>query len=203
MSLNALNKITYGVFVLSTVKDGYDNGCIINTVLQVTDNPSRIVVAVNKSNYTHDMMMETRSFNVSVLSEKADFDLFKHFGFQSGRDVNKFDGFTDFKRSNNSISYITKGTNSYISGKVTDTIDMGTHTLFVADVTDMEILNEEVSASYEFYHKNIKPQPSVNETKEKQKWVCTICGYEYEGEELPEDFICPWCKHPASDFEKV
>ena len=129
--------------------------------------------------------------------------MFKHFGFQSGRDVNKFDGFSDFKRSNNGISYITKGTNSYISGKVTDTIDMGTHTLFVADVTDMEILNDDVSASYEFYHKNIKPQPSVSETMEKGKWVCKICGYEYEGEDLPEDFICPWCKHPASDFEKV
>ena len=203
MSIDAMNKVTYGVFVLTAMKEGFDNGCIINTVLQVTDNPNRVVVAVNKSNYTHDMIMETKSFNVSVLSEKADFDMFKHFGFQSGRDVNKFKEFDNFKRSKNGVSYITKGTNSFISGQVTDTIDMGTHTMFVADVTDMEVLNEDSSASYEYYHKNIKPQPSVNKTKEKEKWVCTICGYEYEGEELPEDFICPWCKHPASDFEKV
>ncbi len=205
MSLNALNKVTYGVFVLTAKKEDYDNGCIINTVLQVTDSPSRIVVAVNKQNYTHDMIMETKNFNISILSEKAEFEVFKHFGFKSGREVNKFEGYSDYKRSNNGIAYITKGTNAYISGKVTDTIDMDTHTLFVADVEDMSILNEDVSASYDYYHRNIKPQPqaTTSEINEKQKWVCTVCGYEYEGEELPEDFICPWCKHPASDFEKV
>ena len=202
---NAMYKVTYGVFVLTATKDGYDNGCIINTVLQVTDNPEQMVVAVNKVNYTHNMIMNTGSFNISILSEKADYDMFKHFGFQSGRDVNKFEGFTDYKRSTNGISYITKGTNAYISGKVKNTIDMGTHTLFVSDVIDKEVLNEDSSASYEYYHKNIKPQTKVetSEDSEKKKWVCKICGYEYEGEDLPQDFICPWCKHPASDFEKV
>lgn len=203
--LNAMNKVTYGVFVLTATKEGYDNGCIINTVLQVTDNPEQIIVAVNKINYTHDMIKDTGNFNISILSQKSDFDMFKHFGFQSGREVNKFEGFSDFKRSSNGVSYITKGTNAYISGKVKETIDMGTHTLFIADVTDKEVLNEDSSASYEYYHNNIKPQVKVeaNEASGKQKWVCTVCGYEYEGEELPEDFICPWCKHPASDFEKV
>ncbi|MBE5926197.1 MAG: flavin reductase [Lachnospiraceae bacterium] len=200
--INAMNKVTYGVFVLTAKKNDYDNGCIINTVLQVTDNPEQIIVAVNKINYTHDIIMDTGSFNISVLSEKSEFDMFKHFGFQSGRDVNKFEGFTEFKRSSNGVSYITKGTNAYISGKVKQTIDMGTHTLFVADVTEKEVLNEDSSASYEYYHKNIKPQANV-EANDKKKWVCTVCGYEYEGEDLPEDFICPWCKHPASDFEKL
>lgn len=203
MALDALSKISYGVFVLSAIKDGYDNGCIINTVLQVTDEPKKIVVAVNKQNYTHDLIMETKKFNISVLSEKADFELFKHFGFQSGRDVNKFEGFSHYKRSANGVSYITRGTNSYISGEVIETVDMGTHTMFIADVIEMNILNEDASASYDFYHRNIKPQPKNNEVEQTEKWVCTVCGYEYEGEELPADFICPWCKHPASDFEKV
>lgn len=200
MALDALNKISYGVFVLSTMRDGYDNGCIINTVLQVTENPNRIIVTVNKQNYTCEMIEESKVLNVSVLSEKADFEIFKHFGFVSGREVNKFENYSDYERSSNGVTYITKGTNSYISGKVIETMDMGTHIIFVAEVTEMKVLNEDASATYDFYHKNIKPKPQEND--EKKKWVCTICGYEYEGEDLPEDFICPWCKHPASDFEK-
>ena len=205
MDNNAIYKLSYGLFVLTAKTGDRQNGCITNTAIQVTDDPKRIAFAVNKTNYTHEMLVKTREFNISILSEKADFDLFKHFGFQSGRDVDKFDGFTDCALSKNGIAYITRGTNAYISGKVISETDLGTHTLFICDVTDMEVLDEAPSATYEYYRNNIKEQP--NPTKEKQEgkpaWRCKICGYIYEGEELPEDFICPWCKHPASDFEKI
>ena len=166
---------------------------------------SRITLAVNKSNYTHDMIMDTKKFTVSVISQKADFELFKHFGFQSGRDVDKFASFTDCKRADNGTMIITKGTNAYLCGEVIQTVDLGTHTLFIADVTDMDVLADVPSATYEYYQSEIKPKPeAVGKTKDGQTvWRCKICGYEYVGEELPDDFICPICKHPASDFEKV
>ncbi len=197
-------KLSYGLFVV-TANNGRDNGCITNTVVQVTSEPNRISVAVNKANLTHDMMLETGVFTASVLSEAASFDLFKRFGFQSGRDVDKFADFTDCKKAANGTMIITAGTNAYISGKVIQTIDLGSHTLFIADVTDMEVLSETPSATYTYYQENIKPKPeAVGKTPEGQTvWRCKICGYEYVGEELPEDFICPICKHPASDFEKV
>ena len=196
----AMFQLSYGLFVLSA-KDGQkDNGCIVNTVQQVTTSPNRILVAVNKGNYTHDMIMKTGEFNASILSEDADFEIFKHFGFQSGRDVNKMEGLEDFERAENGIIYLTKGANAYISAKVVQTTDLGSHTLFLADVTDGDVLNDVPSVTYAYYHKNIKPQPQ--ETK-KTGWRCKICGYIYEGEELPADFICPICKHGAEDFEKI
>lgn len=196
----AMFQLSYGLFVLSA-KDGQkDNGCIVNTVQQVTTSPNRILVAVNKGNYTHDMIMKTGEFNASILSEDADFDIFKHFGFQSGRDVNKMEGLENFDRAENGIIYLTKGANAYISAKVVQTTDLGSHTLFLADVTDGDVLNNVPSVTYAYYHKNIKPQPQ--ETK-KTGWRCKICGYIYEGEELPADFICPICKHGAEDFEKI
>lgn len=196
----AMFQLSYGLFVLSA-KDGQkDNGCIVNTVQQVTTSPNRILVAVNKGNYTHDMIMKTGEFNASILSEDADFEIFKHFGFQSGRDVNKMEGLEDFDRAENGIIYLTKGANAYISAKVVQTTDLGSHTLFLADVTDGDVLNNVPSVTYAYYHKNIKPQPQ--ETK-KTGWRCKICGYIYEGEELPADFICPICKHGAEDFEKI
>lgn len=205
MTGNAMNNLSYGLFVLTAGKEDFDNGCIINTVQQVTVEPNCITIAVNKGNLTHDMIMETNKFNVSVISEKADFELFKHFGFQSGRDVNKFDGFSDCAVSGNGLKYITKGVNAYLSAWVKETVDLGTHTLFIAQVTYSEVLNEDPSATYGYYHTNIKPKPVDTGKKENGQtvWRCTICGYEYVGEELPEDFICPLCKHPASDFEKV
>ena len=205
MTGNAMNNLSYGLFVLTAGKEDFDNGCIINTVQQVTVEPNCITIAVNKGNLTHDMIKETNKFNVSVISEKADFELFKHFGFQSGRDVNKFDGFSDCAVSGNGLKYITKGVNAYLSAWVKETVDLGTHTLFIAQVTYSEVLNEDPSATYGYYHTNIKPKPVDTGKKENGQtvWRCTICGYEYVGEELPEDFICPLCKHPASDFEKV
>ncbi len=204
MDNKTIYKLSYGLFVL-TAKDEKDNGCITNTAIQVTSEPNRISLAVNKSNYTHDMIIKTGIFTVSIISEAADFELFKHFGFQSGRDVDKFEGFTDCKRVENGTLAITKGVNGYISGKVINTVDLGTHTLFIADVTDMEVLSDTPSATYTYYQSNIKPKPQAASADEKGKtvWRCKICGYEYEGEELPADFVCPVCKHPASDFEKV
>ena len=205
MDMKAMYKLSYGLFVLTAKRGDKDNGCITNTAIQVTSEPNRISIAVNKANYTHDMVLETGKFNVSIISEKADFDLFKHFGFQSGRDVDKFADFADCARAANGIFYITKGTNAVISAEVEQCIDLGSHTLFIAKVTDLMVLDSASSATYEYYQNNIKPKPqAVGTTPTGQTiWRCRICGYEYVGEELPEDFICPLCKHPASDFEKV
>ena len=205
MDKKAMFKLSYGLFVITANRDGKDNGCITNTAVQVTSEPNRISVAINKGNYTHDMIKETGLFTVSVISEDASFDIFKHFGFQSGRDVDKFADYADCKRADNGTMIITKGTNAYISGKVCQSVDLGSHTLFIADVTDLDILSEVPSATYTYYQDNIKPKPkAVGKTEDGQTiWRCRICGYEYVGEELPDDFICPICKHPASDFEKV
>ena len=205
MNKKAMYNLTYGLFVLTANLNGKDNGCIINTAGQVTSEPNRISIAVNKANYTHDMIQETGIFNVSIISQAASFNLFKHFGFQSGRDTDKFEDLEGWGRAENGVGYIALGTNAYISAKVVSSQDLGTHTLFIAEVTDMEVLNSAPSATYSYYQKHIKPQPQDTGTAPNGKtvWRCTVCGYEYEGEELPADFICPLCKHPASDFEKV
>ena len=205
MNEKAMHKLSYGLFVL-TAKDGdKDNGCIVNTAIQAASAPNQLSVCVNKANFTHDMIKKTGKFVVSIISQGATFDLFKQFGFQSGRDVNKFDGFTDYARCENGICYITKGTNAYISVTVNGTQDLGSHTMFVGTIDDMEVLSDQRSATYEYYFENIKPKPqAVGTANDGQTiWRCSICGYEYVGEELPDDFVCPLCKHPASDFEKV
>lgn len=205
MNEQALFKLTYGLFVLTVKNKEKDNGCIINTVMQVTDRPNRIAIAVNKRNYTHECLIQTKKCNVSILSEEADFRLFQRFGFVSGRDKDKFADYTCMKRSSNGLYYITEGSNAYISATVRDMVDLDTHTLFIADVEDMEVLNDKPAVTYAYYHAHIKPKPQEkpkSETKETV-WRCRICGYEYIGETLPEDYICPVCKHPASDFEKV
>lgn len=199
---NAMFKFSYGLFVLSA-KDEKDNGCIINTAAQLTSNPQKINLAVNKANYTHDMMLKTGVFNLSVLSENADFDVFKRFGFASGRDTDKFAGYTNFARSANGLTYITEGTNSFMSGKIIDAYDQGTHTLFVADVTEAVILNNDPSVTYTYYFDHIKPKPQPTTGEKKKGWVCKICGYVHEDENLPDDFICPLCKHGAADFERL
>ena len=205
MDKKAMYKLSYGLFVLTAREGDKDNGCIINTAIQAASAPNQLSICVNKENYTHDMIMRTGEFTVSVISQAADFELFKHFGFQSGKNVNKFDSFDSCVRGVNGIFYITKGTNAYISVKVDKTEDLGSHTMFVGEITDMEVLSDSPSATYEYYHSNIKPKPEkAGKTDDGQTiWRCTICGYEYVGEELPEDFICPLCKHPASDFEKI
>lgn len=205
MNAKAMYKLTYGLFVLTAKQGNKDNGCIINTAIQAASEPNQISIAINKANFTHDMVKETGEFTVSVISEKATFDLFKRFGFQSGRDVAKFDGFSGMERAGNGIYYVTEGTNAYISVKVEKTQDLGSHTLFIGTITDMEVLADDNSATYGYYQEHIKPKPeAVGKTADGQiVWRCRICGYEYVGEELPEDFICPICKHPAADFEKI
>ena len=205
MDTKTMYKIGYGLYVIAANQDGRDNGCITNTVVQVTGQPNRVSVTLNKQNLTHDMIAATGEFTVSIISMDAGFDLFKRFGYQSGRDADKFEGFASCRKAANGSMIVTEGTNGYICGKVFQSIDLGTHTLFLADVTDMEVLNDKASVTYAYYQDNIKPKPvAVGSTDDGQTiWRCTICGYEYVGEELPEDFICPICKHPASDFEKV
>ena len=205
MDKKAMYKLTYGLFVLTANENGKDNGCIINTAIQAAGDPNQVSISVSKQNYTHDMIVRTGKFTVSSITEKADFSLFKRFGFQSGKDTDKFQGFDGWMRGINGVTYITESTNAYISVEVEKSVDLGSHTLFIGKVTDMEVLSDDKSVTYEFYQSNIKPKPEKGSTTPKGEtvWRCIICGYEYVGEELPEDFICPWCKHPASDFEKI
>lgn len=195
--MRALYNISYGIYILSA-KDKKHNACVINTLMQLTSNPERVSITVNKDNHTTKMIEKTGVFNVSILDQTTSFDLIKRFGFASGKDVDKFDGFKNFKISKNGVSYITESTNSYISAKVVDKIDVGTHITFIADIVEDKVLNSNLSATYAFYHSNIKPKPEV---KFKRVYVCRICGYIYQGEELPEDFVCPICKHGADAFE--
>lgn len=203
MDMKTMFNLTYGLFVLTAAAGGKESGCIINTAGQVTVEPNQISITVNKANYTHDLLRESGKFNISILSEEASFDTFRHFGFQSGRDVDKFAGYESCKRSANGLHYVTAGCNGYISASVNQTVDLGTHTLFIATVEDMEVLSEVPSATYTYYQSHIKPKPEKPKATGKTVWRCVVCGYIYEGEELPADFICPLCKHPASDFEKV
>ena len=203
MNQKTMYNLTYGLFVLTSGFDGKDSGCIINTAGQVTAEPNRISIAVNKGNFTHDLVEKSGKFNISILSQEARFETFQHFGFQSGRNVDKFAGYTDCKRSGNGLYYVTAGANGYISAKVEQEVDLGSHTLFLAAVEDMEVLSDTPSTTYSYYQSHIKPKPEAPKTSGKTVWRCTVCGYIYEGEELPSDFICPLCKHPASDFEKV
>ena len=203
MDKNALFKIGYGLYVLTANENGKDNGCIINTVMQVTSEPCMIAIAVNKQNYTNGMISRTRKFNISTLAEGANFDLFKHFGFQSGKEMNKFETFNNTLRSPNGVLYITQNTNSYLSAYVQKEIDLGTHTMFLGQLVAAECFSNTPTVTYDFYQKNIKPKPENKSGLPQKGWRCKICGYVYEGEKLPTDFICPLCKHGAADFEKI
>ena len=199
----ALFKLSYGLFVL-TARDGKkDNGCIINTAVQLTSSPCRISITVNKQNYTHDMIQRSDAFNRSVLTEEVPFKVFEHFGFQSGKTVDKFADCEDKNRTGNGILYIPKYTNAVISCAVVASVDCGTHTMFIADVTETKSLSDKPSVTYQYYFDHIKPKPAAKANEAKKGYVCKICGYVYEGEELPEDFICPLCKHGAEDFEPL
>lgn len=198
---SSMFKLSYGLFVLTAKEGNQDNGCIINTAQQLTSNPLRISIAVNKQNHTHDMILKTGIFNVSVLSQNVQFATFQRFGFQSGRDTDKFAG-TEISRTANGLACWPDESNAVISGKVVQSIDCGTHTLFIADVTEAVTLCNDPSVTYAYYFAHIKPKPQPVEEK-KVGWVCKICGYVYEGETLPDDFICPLCKHGAADFEKL
>ena len=197
----ALFNLSYGLYVLTAREDGRDCGCIVNTVTQLTENPTRIALSVNKQNFTNEVIQRTGVFNISVLTEAAPMDLF---GFQSGRDVDKFAGRTD-PASENGLRYIGGPANALISGKVEQAIDCGTHMLYIALVTEARKLSDAPSMTYAYYFANVKPkpQPKPAEAKPRRGFVCRICGYFYEGDELPPDFICPLCKHGAADFEPV
>lgn len=197
----AVFKLSYGLFVLTAQENGKDSGCIINTAGLLTDNPKRIQIAVNKANYTHDMVKRTGVFNVSVLNQDAPFKVFQQFGFCSGRDTDKFAPVSYDCRTENGLRYVPENTNAVLSGKVVETYDWGTHTLFIAELTEAKTLNDVPSMTYQYYFDHVKPKPVATGEK-KSGWVCKICGYVYEGEELPADYICPLCKHSADDFEK-
>ena len=205
MDAKSVYKISYGLYVLTASEGDKDNGCIINTLIQLTSSPMQIAVTVNKANLTHDMIKNTGKFNVSVIDRTADFGLFRHFGFQSGREVQKFGTPDSYKfaphYSDNGLLYVKSGTNAFMSGKVVREIDLGTHTMFIAEMTDGAVLSDNPSMTYEYYHSNVKHKPA--QAEKKKGWVCKICGYIYGGEELPADFVCPICKHGAVDFEKI
>lgn len=202
MDLDALFRLECGLFLLSA-KGEKDNGCIINTVMQVTAKPVQICTAVNKSNYTHDIIAETGLFNVSVLTQQAPFSVFSDFGYQSGRQKDKFSGRTDFARSENGIYYLTTYTNAFLSAEVKRVIALKSHTLFLAEVTEAKILSEAPSITYHYYQEKVKPQkPEIKEAN-KKGYICTVCGYIYEGAVLPDGYTCPVCKHGTEAFQPI
>ncbi len=201
----AMYKLTYGLFLLVAKNGEKQNGCIVNTVSMITDNPKRITVFVNQSNYTEKLIKDTGEFTVSILTEKTPFTVFEKFGFVSGRDVDKFAGEV-YPQAENGLYYIPEYSNAVLSAKVIDAHNYGTHTLFVAEVTEAKKLSDEPSVTYAYYQQNIKPKPQIKAQQTDKKlhhWVCKVCGYVYEGESMPDDFVCPWCKHPKEDFEQI
>ena len=223
MDKNTMAKLSYGVYVV-TAKDGNDyNGCIINTATQIVYTPNIMIVALNKTNHTHDMLKKTKKLCLSVISTDAKPELFERFGFQSGRDVNKFENYDKVKGASNELLYIEDGTNAYICGDVEKVLDFGSHSMFVVKVTDAQIISDAESMTYAYYHEHVKPELAKRHSdrakiqadvegkgksgngdgKPTKKWVCKVCGYVYEGDELPEDYICPLCKHGAEDFELI
>jgi len=202
---NTMFKIPYGLFVITTKCEDRDNGCISNTFAQVTSSPVQVCVSLSKDELTCELIEKSKIFTASIISQKADFSLFKHFGFQSGHKVDKFCDYEQCKRVDNGTLAVTDGTNAYISAKVDKTVDLGTHMMFIGEVTEMKTLSDVPSATYCYYQEHIKPkpQPSSDVQNGHTVWRCKVCGYEYVGDELPDGFVCPVCKHPASDFEKV
>lgn len=201
MNKKAFFNIGYGLYVLTTRNSNIDNGCIINSVMQLSNTEKPLVaISVNKANYTCEMIQESGVLVVNVLTESTPFRMIEHFGFKSGRDTQKFFRNENEKRAENGCLYLPQFTNAYFACRVKEAIDCDTHILFIAEVDEAEVLSDEPTLSYDYYHKNIKPKPQPGE---KKGWRCKVCGYVYEGEELPADFICPLCKHGAEDFERV
>ncbi len=204
----AFHKFSYGLFVLTAKDQNNHNGCIVNTAIQITDNPKCITIAVNKQNYTCGMILNSGKFNVSILSEKTPFSIFQRFGFASGRDTDKFVGFDIINESQNGLYYLTEYANAYLSCEVIYSRDCGSHALFVCSVSEAKVLSDEKSMTYAYYFENVKPKPQPK-TSSGKVWVCLVCGYTYdeqkEGvafENLPNDWACAWCKHPKSDFNE-
>ena len=195
----SLFNIGYGLYVVTSNDGTKDNGLIVNAVMQVTNTPNRVAVTINKQNYSHDTIKATGIMNVNCLSVEAPFSIFETFGFASGRNTDKFAG-KDVVRSENGLVYLDSYANAYISLKVDSYIDLDTHGMFICSVTEAVNLSKSETMTYTYYQKNVKPKPAP---EKKKGYVCKICGYVYEGDPLPEDFVCPWCKHPASDFEPI
>lgn len=195
----ALFNIGYGLYVVTSNDGTKDNGFVCNTVCQVTNTPNRVAVTINKQNYSHDTIKATGKMNVNCLSTEAPFKVFEVFGFQSGRNVNKFEGCTPL-RTENGLVCLPKYVNAVISLEVEQYIDLDTHGMFISAVTEAQNLSKVETMTYSYYQSNVKPKP---QPAKKKGWVCKICGYVYEGDPIPSDFICPLCKHPASDFEPL
>ena len=203
MDMTALFKIGYGLYVVTSNDGKKDNGLIVNTVMQVTDSPVRVAVAINKKNYSHDVIKATGKMNVNCLSTEAPFKVFEVFGFKSGRDTDKFEGCKP-NRSENGLVYLPHYINAYFSLSVESYVDLGSHGMFICSVTEAENVSSTDSMTYSYYHKNVKPKPkAAPEKSEKKRYVCTVCGFVYEGDELPEDYECPLCKHGREVFEEI
>ena len=197
--LTALFRIGYGLYVVTCNDGKKDNGLIVNTVTQVTDTPNRVAVNINKANYSHHVIKQTGVLNVNCLSVEAPFSVFQNFGFQSGRAADKFAGWTEV-RSDNGLRILPKYINAVLSLKVEQYVDLGTHGMFICSVTEARVMSDKDTMTYTYYQNNVKPKP---QTEGKKGFVCKVCGYIYEGDVLPEDFICPLCKHGAVDFEPI
>ena len=197
--LTALFRIGYGLYVVTSNDVKKDNGLIVNTVIQLTDTPNRVAVNINKANYSHHVIKQTGMLNVNCLSTEAPFSVFQQFGFQTGRSVDKFAGQT-VHRSDNGLVFLDKYINAFMSLKVEDYVDLGTHGMFICSVTEARVMSNQETMTYTYYQNNVKPKP---ETEGKKGFVCKVCGYIYEGDELPADYICPLCKHGAADFEPI
>jgi len=197
--LSALFNIGYGLYVVTSNDGKKDNGLIVNTITQVTNTPNRIAVTINKENYSHHVIKQTGKMNVNCLSTEAPFKVFETFGFQSGRNVDKFENI-EFMRSDNGVAFLTRYINSFMSLKVENYIELDTHGMFICSVSEARVISNTETMTYTYYHQNVKPKP---ETEGKKGFVCKICGYVYEGDTLPDDYICPLCKHGAADFEPI
>ena len=197
--MTALFRIGYGLYVVTSNDGKKDNGLIVNTVTQLTDNPYRVAVNINKANYSHHVIQQTGIMNVNCLSTDAPFSVFEQFGFQSGRSTDKFAG-QKVNHSDNGLVFLDKYINAFMSLKVENYVDLGTHGMFICSVTEARVMSDQDTMTYTYYQKHVKPKP---QTEGKKGWVCKVCGYIYEGDELPEDIICPLCKHGAVDFEPI
>lgn len=197
--MTALFRIGYGLYVVTSNDGKKDNGLIVNTVTQLTDTPNRVAVNINKANYSHHVIKQTGVLNVNCLSVEAPFSVFQQFGFQTGRSVDKFAGQT-VRRSDNGLVFLDKYINAFMSLKVEQYVDLGTHGMFICSVTEARVMSDQDTMTYTYYQKYVKPKP---QTEGKKGFVCKVCGYIYEGDELPEDYICPLCKHGAADFEPI
>lgn len=197
--MTALFKIGYGLYVVTSNDGKKDNGLIVNTVAQVSDSPKRISVTINKANYSHHVIKQTGKMNVNCLTVDTPFSIFEKFGFASGRNVDKFAGETPL-RSDNGLVFLSSYINSFMSLTVEQYVDLGSHGMFICTIDEARVMSDKETMTYSYYHEHVKPKPK---TEGKRGYVCKICGYVYEGDPLPEDFICPLCKHPASDFEPI